>query len=142
MMNSVNLIGRLTRDPEVRKTQTDKSVANFTIACERGFGKNKRVDYVNLQAWGFQADFIGDYIKKGFLVSIEGHVQSRSYEGRDGRKIYVQEVLVAAIKSLETRESVNAISDDYQEQVKDQSNEFDASDSDPVLDITSDDLPF
>lgn len=149
MMNSWNGIGRVVRDPEVRKTQTGKSVVNFTLACERGFGDKKKTEFVNLQAWNAQANFIGDYLKQGSLVAVEGHIQSRSYEDSSGRKVYIQEVLVNSIKSLSTRsesysqgfpQEISQSSHNNSNSVS-SSNDFE-SDSSMILDITSDDLPF
>lgn len=143
MMNNVQLIGRLTRTPELNKTQTGKSVINVTVACDHGFGDKKKTEFVNCQAWNGQAEFIANYLKQGSLVAVEGRVQSRSYEDGNGRKVYVQEVLVQTVKSLSTR------AENEQAQGQEQSFSSNRATSEvpsyaseePIIDITSDDLP-
>ncbi len=148
MINKSILVGRLTRDPEVRKTQTGKSVVNFSIACTEGYGDKKRTDFPNCQAWDGRADFIGNYLKKGSLVGIVGRTQTRSYENSDGRKVHVQEILVDEIKALESMQSSNqnqtAEAYGYQPGGNSSASSFNQMQEDggPILDITNDDLPF
>lgn len=95
-MNKVMLLGRLTKDPEFRKTQTGKPVANFTLAVNKKvINKNgeKQVDYCNIVAWNNQAEFVNKFFKKGQQVSIVGRLETRSYTGNDGIKRYSTEVI-------------------------------------------------
>lgn len=95
-MNKVILIGRLTKDVDMRTTQSQISNANFSIAVDRRFkdnNENKQTDFINCVAWRQTADFIGKYFKKGNKIGVVGQIQSRSYE-KEGKKVYVTEVLV------------------------------------------------
>ena len=94
MINKVILVGRLTKDVEVRKTTSGISTASFTVACNRR-GRNDQggqsADFINCVAWRQSADFLGNYAKKGSIVGIEGRITTRNYEGQNGR-VYVTEV--------------------------------------------------
>lgn len=140
MINKTILVGRLTRDPELRKTGTGKSVTNFTVAVNRSFAKDE-TDFINCVAWNHTADFMANYLKKGALIGLEGRIQTGSYEDRDtGKKIYTTDVVVDNLQSLESksqRESKNNTNKQYQK--PDQ--QFDKKEVDPI-DITSNDLPF
>lgn len=89
-LNNVLLIGRLTANCEVRKTQSGKSVGNFTLAVTRERQKDV-TDFIPIVLWGQTADFIGQYAHKGDMVAVNGSIQVRNYE-RDGQKVYVTEV--------------------------------------------------
>lgn len=149
MLNQVVLVGRLTRDPELKKTQKNQSVTNITVACETGFDDKKQTDYINCVVWNKQADFVVNYLKKGALVAVQGKIQLRSWEDTNGKKQYVQEVLVGVIKSLE-KKSVNddqTPNQSYKQKASSQpsydSDDYITADDDyPILDIKSDDLPF
>lgn len=86
MLNSVNLIGRLTADPELRKTQTGVSAISFTIAVDRDFGKkeDRRTDFISCQAWRNNAEYLDRYARRGDTVAVNGSVQVNSYKDRDG----------------------------------------------------------
>lgn len=91
-MNKVELLGRLTKDPEVSYTQTtNKMVARFTLAIDRRFGKG--TDFINVVAWEKSAEFVSKYFKKGQQVAIVGRLQTRDYEDTQGKKHYVTEVI-------------------------------------------------
>lgn len=107
-MNKVILMGRLTRDPEVRSTQTGKSVARMSIAVDRRVSRNaapgqQTADFINLVAWERLAEFAGNYLHKGSKILVEGRMQSRSYEGQDGVKRYVTEVVLDNIEFAESK---------------------------------------
>ncbi len=144
MVNRVVLVGRLTKDPMLRKTQTGKSVLSFTVAVNRRFSQEEQADFVNCVAWEKTADFLNNYARKGSLVSVEGRIQSRSYDDKDGRRVYVQEVLSENVQLLESRSVSEARSLDSGYQVDVEYDEFNNNqqDDDLVLDISSDDLPF
>ena len=103
MINSVVLIGRLTRNIEIRYTSNEKAVGNFTLAVQRRF-KNANgeypVDFINCVVFGSQAETLHKYSKKGDSVGVEGSIQKRDYESKDGKKIYVTEVMVDKIYLL------------------------------------------
>lgn len=96
MFNKVILTGRLTTDVEVKYTKNNVAVAAFSIAVERKMkqGSDKVTDFINLVAWRNTAEFIGKYFTKGSLIGIEGHIETRKYDDRDGNKRTVFEVIV------------------------------------------------
>ncbi len=101
-MNSVQILGNLTRDPQLRATKTGKSVASFSVAVSRTFvtpqGEQREMtDFINVVAWGYLADAVGNQLHKGSRVFVEGRYTSRSYEGQDGVKRYVTEVIANLI---------------------------------------------
>ncbi len=100
-MNSVVLIGRLARDPELRFTTSGKAVATFSVAVNRAFSKTKEADFFNIVVWGKTAENCANYIAKGRLVGIQGRLQSRSYETQSGDKRYVTEVVADQVEFLE-----------------------------------------
>ena len=157
MINRVVLVGRLTRDVEVRKTQSGLSVATFTVACDRRGSRDangqKTADFISCVAWRQTADFLGQYARKGALVGVDGKIQTRNYDGPDGRKVYVTEVLADSVQLLESRAaSQNRQPQDnygggYEDYNRGYGNYEDPVSTDdfntgPALDISSDDLPF
>ena len=120
MINSVVLVGRLVRDCELRKVGKDmKSVCNFTLAIKRR-GNEDVSDFIACVAWNSMADFIGTYGKKGDIYGIEGEVQSRSYDGKNG-KVYVTEVKCNKVQALRynkeapTQEATKPIKEDEED---------------------------
>lgn len=96
-MNSVQIVGNLTRDPQIRATKTGRPVASFSVAVNRSYvsqtGEQKEItDYINVVAWGAIAEAVGNQLKKGTRVFVEGRYTTRSYETPDGQKRYVTEV--------------------------------------------------
>lgn len=151
MINRAVLVGRITRDPELRKTQNGYSVVSFTLAINRRFKNNQdeqQADFINCVAWNNQADFLARYIQKGALLGVEGRLQSRTYEDQTGKTVYVQEVVCDAVQALESksqRESQSGYQQDYtptQAPSFSQPSNAKQQDDEPILDITSDDLPF
>lgn len=96
-MNITALSGRLTKDVEVRKTQSGLSVAQFTVAVDNG--KDKPADFINCVVWRQGADFLGQYAHKGDLVGVTGRISTRNYE-RDGQKVYITEVTADRVEIL------------------------------------------
>ena len=146
MVNRTILVGRLTRDPELRKTQGGKSVLNFSVAVNRQFNR-EQADFINCIAWEQTADFMANYLTKGSLVSVEGRIQTGSYEDATGKKIYTQDVVAERVQALESRAqrqeqpAGNAnFAPSYQ--AEPQTTYVNDRNDEPVLDITSDDLPF
>ena len=151
-MNKVILIGRLTKDPELRKTSTDVSVCQFTIAVNRPFqGQNgeRQADFISCIAWRTQAENLCKYIKKGCLIAISGNIQTRNYDDQIGVKRYVTEVVCDAITFLEAKKTDTGYNDLSQLEVppmkENNNNSFQESpfkDVKPQFNISEDDLPF
>ena len=105
-MNKVILIGRLTKDPEVKNTSSQVPFCSFTIAVDRRFKDNngqRQADFINCVAWRQTATFIGSYFRKGSKVAVVGSLQSRSYEDQSGQKRYVTEVVVDEIEFMDSK---------------------------------------
>jgi single-strand DNA-binding protein len=104
MLNKVVLIGRLTRDPEVRTTANNISVATFTLAVDRSYTNQqgeREADFIPIVVWRNLAETCGRYLTKGRLVAVSGRLQVRSYEGNDGQRRYVTEVVGDEVQFLE-----------------------------------------
>lgn len=110
-MNKVLLIGRITKDPEIRYTQSGIPTVLFTLAVDRGMrdaNGNRQADFISCVAWRGQADFISRFIKKGYLMSVEGRIQTRNYQGNDGQTRYVTEVVLDSVENLQPRDNNQA----------------------------------
>lgn len=108
-MNRIILMGRLTKDPDVRYTQSGKVVAQFTLAVDRPFtGQNgeREADFIPVILWGKQAETAGNSLQKGHRTLVEGRLQIRSYNGRDGQKRYVTEVIADRFEFIEHKQNV------------------------------------
>jgi single-strand DNA-binding protein len=103
-MNKVVLIGRLTRDPELRYTQSGKAFATFTLAVDRKFTKEKQADFIPCMAWDKLAEMIGNNLAKGRRVGVEGHLQTRTYDAKDGSKRSAFEVVVNELEFLDAKQ--------------------------------------
>lgn len=106
-MNKVILVGRLTRDPEVKTTQSNNAVCSFTLAVDRRFKSangERQADFLSCVAWRQQAELLGKYFQKGSRIGIVGNLQSRSYDDTaTGKKVYVTEVVVDEIEFLDSK---------------------------------------
>lgn len=110
-MNKVFLIGRLTRDPELRYTSSNIAVATFSIAVDRNFSNaagEREADFINIVVWRKQAENVKNYMHKGSQVAIDGRIQTRSYDDTDGKKRYVTEVVADNVQFLDSKESRDA----------------------------------
>lgn len=97
MLNNIIIMGRLVRDPELRMTQTQKPVVNFTVACERDFaaaGEEKEVDFIDCVAWNKTAEFVDKFFKKGNMAIVQGRLQFRSWQDKEEQKHNRAEVAV------------------------------------------------
>jgi single-strand DNA-binding protein len=152
-MNKALLIGRLTRDPELRYTGSNIPVATFTLAISRPFtGQNgeKETDFINIVVWRKQAENVKNYIGQGSLVAVEGRIQSRNYDAGDGTKKYITEVVADNVQFLESKEqSKNRGQSNNNYNFNDNAAQTTTSvASDPFADfgssveISDDDLPF
>nr|DAU33147.1 MAG TPA: Single strand binding protein [Caudoviricetes sp.] len=152
MINNVVLVGRLTKDVEIRKTQSGLSVASFTVACDRRLSQEQRsnneqsADFISCVAWRGSADFLGNYAHKGDTVGVEGRIQTRSYD-RDGQKVYVTEIVANSVSILHSNQPRQAQAQTQPQQQA--QSEVVTQANDPIedylngySDINSDELPF
>lgn len=105
-MNKAILIGRLTRDPELRTTPTGRNVCQFSIAVNRTYTNasgEREADFINCVVWDKQAENLAKYQKKGNQIAVDGRIQTRNYDDNNGKKVYVTEVLVNNISFLDAR---------------------------------------
>lgn len=105
MINKVILMGRLTRDPEMRHTNSGTPVTTFSIAIDNGYGDNKRTDFVNCLAWNKTAEFVTKYFTKGKMIIVIGRITTRSWETQDGKRAYATEVVAKEVSFGETKSS-------------------------------------
>ena len=143
-MNKVILMGRLTRDPEVRYTSTNNTlVATFSLAVNRRFarqGEERQADFINVVAWDKTGEFCSKYFKKGQQVGVIGRIQTRNYDDKDGKKVYVTEVIAEETYFADSRREGDAMGGNPFAGVDAPFNAGDVqSDFTPV---TDDDLPF
>ena len=118
-MNKIMLIGRLTKDPELRYTQSGTAVASFTLAVDRRFSNQsgeREADFVNCVAWNKAAEFVAQYFYKGKQMALEGRLQVRSYDGNDGQRRWVTEVVAEQIEFVGSKNDTGSGSgrQDYQ----------------------------
>ncbi|XJZ27315.1 single-stranded DNA-binding protein [Bacillota bacterium Lsc_1132] len=167
MMNRVVLVGRLTKDPDLRYTPNGVPVATFTLAVNRTFTNQqgeRETDFINCVVWRRPAENVANFLKKGSLAGVDGRIQTRNYEGQDGKRVYVTEVLAESVQFLEPKSASSARNDsDYYNAPREQNTPFGSSsqnqrqnnnnqgftrvDDDPFagngqIDISDDDLPF
>lgn len=145
MINRTILVGRLTKDPDLKYTAQGTPVANFTLAVNRTFTNQqgeKETDFINIVVWRKQAENAANYLKKGNLAGVDGRIQTRNYEGQDGKRIYVTEVLAESVQFLEPKGSQGQGDTNTQTRKQTQDN----SQKDPFKndghDILDSDLPF
>lgn len=158
MINNVVLVGRLTRDAELRYTQSNIAVATFTLAVNRPF-KNEAgerdADFINCVIWRQSAENLANWAKKGSLIGITGVIQTRSYDNQQGQRVYVTEVVASNFQLLESRNSQQN-NQGYQQQgysnqgssfqngnsYGQQGSFFEGNTTNPVPDFTRDNNPF
>ena len=156
MINNVVLVGRLTRDPELRFTSNGTATATFNLAVNRNFTNQsgeREADFVNCVIWRKPAETLANYAKKGTLIGVVGRIQTRNYENQEGRKVYVTEVVCDNFQLLEPKKDSNQ----NNQQQNNQSFQQDSmpgvdergfnDNSDPFggssqIDISADSLPF
>lgn len=106
MINNVTLVGRLTKDPELRYTPNGVPNATFTLAVNRNFTNQngeKETDFINVVVWRRPAENCANFLGKGLLTGVTGRIQTRNYEGQDGKRVYVTEVLAESVQFLEPK---------------------------------------
>jgi single-strand DNA-binding protein len=110
MINRVVLVGRLTKDPELKYTPNGIAVSRFTLAVNRAFSNQqgeREADFINCVVWRKPAENVANYLKKGSLAGVEGRIQTSSFEGQDGKRVYMTEVIADSVQFLEPRSSSN-----------------------------------
>lgn len=141
MINKVVLMGRLVKDPELRHTGSGTAVTNFTVAVDDGFGENRTTSFINCVAWSKSAEFVGNYFSKGKMIIVIGRIQTRTWDGQDGKKNYVTEVVASEVSFGETKKNSeeNAPTSPlpYNDGARCTTEEFSE-----VMNIDDDDLPF
>ncbi|MFX3643497.1 MAG: single-stranded DNA-binding protein [Candidatus Pristimantibacillus sp.] len=154
MLNRVILIGRLTRDPELRYTPAGVAVTQFTLAVDRPFtsqGGEKEADFIPVVTWRQLAETCANYLRKGRLAAIEGRIQVRNYENNEGKRVYVTEVIADNVRFLESANRGNGSTNEGTSNGRgSQSNNNNSrgnnqdpfSDDGKPIDISDDDLPF
>ncbi|MCG1021120.1 MULTISPECIES: single-stranded DNA-binding protein [Sutcliffiella] len=171
MLNRVVLVGRLTKDPELRYTPSGVAVATFTLAVNRTFQNQqgeREADFINCVVWRKQAENAANFLKKGSLAGVDGRVQTRNYEGQDGKRVYVTEIVAESVQFLEPKgsggsgnasrpnpnqnqgygSSPNFGYDQNQQRSNNNNQGYTRVDDDPFkndgqpIDISDDDLPF
>ena len=110
-MNKAILIGRLTRDPELRYTSSNRAVCQFTVAIDRPFSNQatgqREADFINVVVWDKTAENVGKYMTKGRLIAVEGRIQTRNYDNNEGKKVYVTEVIASNVQFLESKNATS-----------------------------------
>lgn len=136
-MNKVLLIGRLSKDNELKITQSNKEVLSNTIAVNRSYSDStgeRQTDFINVVFWNERAKLVDKYTKKGDRIAIVGELQTRSYLGSDGTNRYVSEVIVSEIEFLEPKPTSQSIEQELNKEAKDY--------KDVPYDLSGDDEPF
>jgi single-strand DNA-binding protein len=138
MLNRVILIGRLTRDPELKYTPAGVAVTQFTLAVDRPYSKSdkKETDFIPHVTWRQLAETVANYVRKGRLVAVEGRIEVRNYENNEGKRVYVTEVIADNVRFLDTNK------DGSQSAAKPDTNSDQFRDDGRPIDISEDDLPF
>lgn len=158
MINRVVLVGRLTKDPELRYTPSGVAMARFTLAVNRTFSNQqgeREADFINCVVWRKQAENSANFLKKGNLAGVEGRIQTGSYEGQDGKRVYTTDVVADSVQFLEPRGNGQASStggqapqNNEQQQYGQQQQNYTRVDDDPFsnnsgpVEVSDDDLPF
>ena len=143
MINNVVLVGRLTKDVELRYTPANQAVATFTLAVNRTF-KNangeREADFINVVIWRQSAENLANLAKKGALLGITGRIQTRNYENTQGQRVYVTEVVAENFQMLESRNQQQGQSQNNQQQQF--ANQPDPFSGGTPMNLSDDDLPF
>lgn len=156
MINNITLVGRLTKDPDMKYTGNGTAVATFTLVVNRNFTNQsgeREADFINCVIWRKPAETLANYAKKGVLIGVTGRIQTRSYDNQQGQKVYVTEVIADNFQLLESKKAdssqntqgggvSNSQTNNY---TRNQQNTNSAT-ADPFgnssIDISDDDLPF
>lgn len=138
-MNSVVLVGRLTKDPVLRYTQDSKAVADFTLAVDRRFNRDQ-TDFIRIVVWGKQAENCANYLKKGSRAAVSGSIQTGSYTDKNGITRYTTDIVANEVEFLSSAGG-GASRSNYDATVQDFPNES-ANERPDIMDISDDEIPF
>ena len=145
-MNKVILVGRLTRDPELRVTTSGVSVCSFSVACDRRFvrqGEERKADFINCIAWRQTGEFVSKYFTKGNRIALEGSLQTRDWTDNDGKKRYATEVIVDNVEFAQSKNENSGTIGGFQGASTGSAvPENNDSDIDGFMPIEEEDLPF
>ena len=146
MINNVTLVGRLTKDVELKYTPANQAVVQFTLAVNRTF-KNangeRESDFINCVIWRQSAENFANFVKKGALVGITGRIQTRNYENAQGQRVYVTEVIAENFQMLESRNQQQGQQHEQPQQAKQQQvKQPDPFSGGTPMDLNDDSLPF
>lgn len=162
MLNRVVLVGRLTKDPDLRYTANGVAVANFTLAVNRPFSNQqgeREADFINCVVWRRPAENLANFMNKGSLVGVDGRIQTRNFEGQDGKRVFMTEVVADSVQFLESKGGGGSSSSkggqgsagynpDYNQNQSFNQNNNQSNEKNPFenngepIDISDDDLPF
>ncbi len=156
MINNVVLVGRLTKDPDLRHTTSGTGVATFTLAVNRNFTNQsgeREADFINCVIWRKPAETLAKYATKGVLIGVTGRIQTRSYDNQQGQKVYVTEVIADNFQLLESKKADSSQNTQGGGDSNSQTNKYtrnqqntNSATADPFgnssIDISDDDLPF
>lgn len=152
MINNVTLVGRLTKDPDLRYTLSGTAVGQFTLAINRNFtnaNNEREADFINCVIWRKAAESLANYATKGTLIGLTGRIQTRNYENQQGQRIYVTEVVTESFQLLESREVNEQRKEQatgkatFDKQSMDKPDPLDPfSPENSIVDISDNDLPF
>lgn len=146
MLNRAILVGRLTRDPDLRYTPNGIATSSFTLAVNRPFSNQqgeREADFINVVVWRKQAENAAQYLSKGSLAGVDGRIQTRSYENNSGQRVYVTEIVADSVQFLDTKSGSKPDAPRNEEE-----QQYGKKDDDPfssdgqTIDISDDDLPF
>lgn len=151
MLNRIVLVGRLTKDPELRSTPNGVNVGTFTLAVNRTFTNaqgEREADFVNVVVFKKQAENVKNYLSKGSLAGVDGRLQTRNYENKDGQRVFVTEVVADSVQFLEPKNNNQQQNNNYQQQNnsynapqnRQQNNPF--ANANAPIEINDNDLPF
>ena len=152
MINNVTLVGRLTKDPDLRYTQSGTAVGQFTLAVNRNFTNqqgDREADFINCVIWRKAAESFANYARKGTLIGLTGRIQTRNYDNQQGQRVYVTEIVVENFQLLESKEvneqrrSSKPDRATFDKQATEKPDPLDPFSKDvSPIDISDDDLPF
>ncbi|ONN41850.1 single-stranded DNA-binding protein [Enterococcus mundtii] len=157
MINNVTLVGRLTKDPDLRYTSSGTAVAAFTLAVNRNFTNqsgNREADFINCVIWRKPAETMATLAKKGSLIGVVGRIQTRTYDNQQGQRVYVTEVVADNFQLLESKAATESRTHQSESQAEPGTNTFEYHEAPTTnhasqnpfggqtIDISDDDLPF
>ncbi|MCQ2481723.1 MAG: single-stranded DNA-binding protein [Clostridia bacterium] len=145
MLNCAAIMGRLTADPELRNTSSGVSVCSFTVAVDRSFvrqGEERQADFIDVVAWRGTADFVCKYFRKGSMIAVDGQLQTRIYEDKNGSKRKTTEIVATNVNFCGSKNDSNTVTRSDGTAVYQPATSFATADEGDFKEIPEDDLPF